>query len=218
MTIWNRPAYEAGLLLDDRYCPGVLAARHGHLDDPHVAPLNALARRAAVTHREAVPAFDPASGGVHARLLLLLQDPSRRAAEGSRIISQHNNDPTARNLLVACEQAGLAYERTVLWNVVPWWVADPAAGRRTIPGEARRARPYVHELVGLLPCLETVVLLGRHAATAWDAAGLPPQDVDRVRILRAPHPSPQAWNNRDARTGRPHRDLVVEALARAAGG
>jgi hypothetical protein len=44
-----------------------------------------------------VPWFDPVSGGVHSRVLLLLLDPSRTAATGTGFISPDNNDPTARN-------------------------------------------------------------------------------------------------------------------------
>ncbi len=214
VTIWNRPAYEAGLLLDDDHNPGEIARRRRRLEEPHVASLNALARRIAEREGESVPGFDPESGGAQARVLVLLQDPSRVAAHGSRLISRHNNDPTARNTFLASAAAGLAHRDAVHWNVVPWWVQDPGKPRRSLGAEARRAQPYLREVVALLPHLDAVVLLGRHAAVAWDRSGLAPRDVgvEPERLVRAPHPSPQAWNNVDRTTGRPHRELLVGAL------
>jgi hypothetical protein len=105
------------------------------------------------------------------------------------------------------------------WYVVPWWVDDPdhlPAGRRrrSRPGEARRAEPYLRRLMALLPGLETVVLLGRQAQLEWDAAV--PAGTAPVRVLRCPSPSPMSYHARAA-DGRPGREHVHEALLSAAG-
>ncbi len=46
----------------------------------------------------------------------------RRDARRDRRIN-HNNDPTARNYYEATEEAGVSYDLTLNWNVVPWWSA-----------------------------------------------------------------------------------------------
>lgn len=56
-----------------------IAARRARIDEPHVQALNNLVRefRRARPHLT-VPWFDPADGGVNARVLLLLEIPTRR--------------------------------------------------------------------------------------------------------------------------------------------
>ena len=127
----NRLAYAEGLLLDERIVPGSVPARHARLGEPHVADLDGWARDVAAAERRRVPSFDPESGGTGAPVLVLLQDPSEVAAHGSRLISRHNNDLTAFHLHRAATDVGLPYAATVHWNVVPWWVADPAIPRGT---------------------------------------------------------------------------------------
>ena len=212
----NRLAYAEGLLLDERIVPGSVAARHARLGEPHVAELNRWARDVVAGERRRVPLVDPESGGVGAPVLVLLQDPSEVAAHGSRLISRHNNDSTAGTTHRICTDVGLPYATTLLWNVVPWWVADPAipAGQRPgLAAAARRARPHLCTLLGLMPEVRVVVLLGRHAQRAWDAAGLAARGRE---VLRGPHPSPQAVDLTDRATGRRNEVLLREGLAEAA--
>jgi len=222
MTIKNRLAYESGLLLDDQYFPGSIARRRCRVWEEHVRPLNEFAATVASEEHEHVPWFDPDSGGVESRVLLLLQDPSSAAAYGSRIISRHNNDRTAGNTLAAAEEAGLSYGQSVHWNVIPWWVQDPSKApapgkKRSLAAEARRAARYLGEALGILGGLDTVVLVGRRAQSAWDqAAAVNPWFGQRIRVLRCPHTSQQAWNNRDKRSGRRNSEMTVETFTDAA--
>jgi uracil-DNA glycosylase len=212
----NRLAHAEGLLLDERIVPGSVTARHARLGEPHVAELNRWAGDVAAVQRRRVPLVDPESGGVRAPVLVLLQDPSEVAAHGSRLISRHNNDRTAGTIHRLSTDVGLPYATTLLWNVVPWWVADPAipTGERLgLAAAARRARPHLGTLLDLLPEVRVVVLLGRHAQRAWDAAGLGARDRE---VLRAPHPSPQAVNLTDPATGRRNGDVLRDVLAEAA--
>ncbi|SDO47600.1 uracil-DNA glycosylase [Geodermatophilus sp. DSM 45219] len=212
----NRLAYAEGTLLDERIVPGSVTARHARLGEPHVAELNRWARDVAAAERRRVPFLDPESGGAAARVLVLLQDPSEVAAHGSRLISRHNNDMTAANTHRISTEVGLPHATTVHWNVVPWWVADPAipAGERLgLSAAARRARPHLGTLLGLLPDVRVVVLLGRLAQQAWDASGLRPGSRE---VLRAPHPSPQAIHQTDPATGRRNGDVLRDVLAEAA--
>lgn len=214
--VLNRCAYAEGVLLDEQVVPGSIQARHARLGEPHVGELNRWAQQVAVTERRRVPGFDPASGGVNARVLVLLQDPSRVAAYGSRLISRHNNDPTANNTHCTATAAGLPYDLTVHWNVVPWWVQDPdlpAAEQEGLGAAARRARPHLRDLLGMLGHLEVVVLLGKQAQVAWAASGI---DVPDRQVLRAPHPSPLAFNMVDRTSGVRNAALLATAFGEAA--
>lgn len=82
--------------------PEVVATKLVRIRAPHVAPLNDLADRIAEAEglgRGEVPYVDPDTGGVGARMLVLLDNPSTKAesATGSGLLSLDNNDRTARN-------------------------------------------------------------------------------------------------------------------------
>lgn len=193
----NKVAYDLGTLLDDKIVPGSVAARHARSREPHVAALNEWAEAVARATGKKVPAFDARSGGTKARILLLLQDPSRVAQHGSRLISRDNNDPTAANTSLTMDRAGLDYVDVVPWNVVPWWVADPdlavAGTPRTLTAESRLASPYLAQLLDLLPDIERILLVGREAQKAWRRAD---PDVRRGIVVDAcPHTSPLAYNH-----------------------
>lgn len=59
MTVWDRPAAEAGLVLDEVARPGWVAARPARVHESHVAGLNALVDRIRAETRERVPWLDP---------------------------------------------------------------------------------------------------------------------------------------------------------------
>lgn len=144
MTIYNRLAADRGTLLDEDERPGSVSSRRARLREPHVAPLERWARDISEAQNEHVPSFDPRSAGVDVKLIVLLQDPSRTAAYGSRYISIDNNDQTAHNCSKAYEATGLDYGEALHWNVIPWWVDDPQKAHepdRTLVAQSRRARP-----------------------------------------------------------------------------
>ena len=61
--------------------PDVIADKLRRLFDPHVAPLNELARKINAGLEHLAPWFDPDGGGTGARVLFLLENPGRMAAE-----------------------------------------------------------------------------------------------------------------------------------------
>jgi uracil-DNA glycosylase len=217
--IWNRLAYERGELLSDEHCPGVLAQRRARRYSGTVGPLNRWVDELRRHTGERVPHLDPAAARDGAHVLVLLQDPSAAAATGSGFVSRHNNDPTARNAYLAAERAGLSYDVSLFWNVVPWWVADPArrAPGRTLTTEAVRARPHLAHLLGLLhPAPRTIVVAGRHAARAWAHLVRDGHPAPGATVLHCPHPSPQAFPMVDRDSGRRNEELIVEAFRAAA--
>src|SRR5690349_13451621 len=81
-----------------------LAAKQARWEEEHVAPVQELVaniRLRIATEQEAelatvhVPRVDPDSGGVAAKVLLLLESPAGPAALGSGMLSADNDDETA---------------------------------------------------------------------------------------------------------------------------
>ncbi|MEU7033521.1 uracil-DNA glycosylase [Streptomyces sp. NPDC046237] len=187
--------------------------------EPSVRPLNDWVQdlRARLGDGESVPWFDPASGGVRARSLFLLEAPGQKAmgAEtelrrtGSGIISIDNDDPTARNCWKLRDEAGLPYKESVHWNVVPWYLGT--ATRIAAPGksEIQRAAPFLHEVIAMLPALEVVVPMGRKAQAGW--AAYRERYAPKVHTLPTWHPSPRVFASRPAA-----RQEILEVMRRAA--
>jgi uracil-DNA glycosylase len=184
----------------------------------HVQPLNAwvLGLRERLDDATSVPWFDPASGGVEARILFLLEAPGQKSVgreasltkAGSGIISADNDDQTAENGWRLREEAGLNYDDVIHWNIVPWYVGT--ASKIASPGQSdiERAMPYLHEALTLLPRLEIVVLMGRKAQAGWSAYERRYQH--ELMAIPTWHPSARVFaSNKAAR-----RD-ILEALKKA---
>ncbi|MCR8897187.1 uracil-DNA glycosylase [Gordonia sp. GONU] len=156
--------------------PAVVRDKHARIWEPHVAPLNELANRIADAEglpHGYVPYVDPDAGGVRARMLVLLDNPSTKAeaGTGSGLLSLDNNDRTARNCREAYARHNVEWADVVHWNVVPFPVAGEKNGGST-PSERARAVRWTREVVDLLPNLEIVLLLGAAARDGWKRAGI----------------------------------------------
>lgn len=190
------------------------------LQEPHVAPLTAFVERLRLAWGggEAVPWFDPTEAGVAARILVLLEAPGPRAtgaggprpaSAGSGFVSSDNNDQSAANMWQLLREAGIDRGRDLAtWNVVPWYVGDGSQIRAITVRDMDEARAALHELMGLLPDLRAVVLLGKKAEKAWYRAS----PASTLPVISAPHPSPLSLNGRPAR-----RQEILDALVTAAG-
>ena len=185
----------------------IVAAKLARLEEPQIAPLSALARRIQAEH-VGVPFFDPCNGGVGARVLCLLEAPGPRAAD---FVSQENNDQTAENMHRLMDAASLERDDVVLWNVVPFYIgaADRSKLRAARQGDMVAGKPWLSELLELLPALTVVVLLGRNAQRAEDfVKALRPKAL----VLKGWHPSPLAMNRLPIR-GQQLLDVLREASA-----
>jgi uracil-DNA glycosylase len=179
------------------------------LDTPHVAPLSDFVRRLQVDRDAGVPWFDSTEAGVEARILLLFENPGRRAdaAQGSGFISADNDDKSAENMWGFFREAGIDRRRDVVaWNIVPWYLGDERKIGAVTARDIDEARPALLELLSLLPQLRVVVLFGRKAQAGWRRAR-PAVDVP---VLEAPHPSGR-WLN-----GHPEDRAVIVARLREA--
>lgn len=182
-----------------------------------VGKLNHWVDEVRIATGESGPYFDPRAASEGAKVLMLLQDPSGAADGESGFISLHNNDQTAHNVYQLCRDTGLRYEDYVPWNVIPWWVANPTKGRRSLVSEAWRARPYLEQIVDLLPGdLAAVIVMGKTQTwPAWKAVvGRNYRHFHGAEVLFTAHPGPLAINQINRETDRRNRDHIAEAFAR----
>jgi hypothetical protein len=171
-----------------------LAAKLARLEEPHIAPLTALARRIQAEHA-GVPFFDPCNGGVDAGVLCLLEAPGPKAMD---FVSQENNDQTAENMHRLMDAACLPRRDVVLWNVVPFYIgaADRSKLRAARKSDLDLGSPWLSKLLELLPKLKVALLLGRKAQRAHDLVKELRPDIC---ILEGWHPSPLAMNRQPSR-------------------
>lgn len=180
--------------------PEHIQARTLMLDLPHIQPLLAFleGRRTPLAHtlklpEVQLPLFDPVSGGVHTRVLLLLESPGPKASagKGSGFISCDNFDQTAKNVFLTLQEAGLERDQVMCWNVVPWYLHEV---RKPNKQELKVGMQEFRLLLPLLPDLKVVILHGKAAQEGWKM--LPFKIQEAYTILEVGHPSPTNFNTR----------------------
>jgi uracil-DNA glycosylase len=169
------------------------AARLAAMVEPHVAALRAFVDQLRSEAPTNVPDFDPLDGGVNAECLFLLETPGRRGADATGFVSRDNADPTARNLANLCQEAGLDRARTVIWNVVPWYIGDSQRNRASTNKEIADCSPHLRALLVQLPHLRAVVLFGKRAQRTANIFGDLPSSP---QVFQCPHPSGRSLNAR----------------------
>jgi hypothetical protein len=131
------------------------------------------------------PDFDPLGGGIESDILFLMEKPGPMAG-GSGFISMCNDDPTAEHSLHFAQQAGIAYSRLSIWNVMPGWNGKI----RYTKDEHTWGMAQLAALLALLPRLQVAVLVGREAQKAaplLEAYGLP--------VVTSAHPARRVRNS-----------------------
>lgn len=189
--------------------PAFLAAKQARWDEPHIAPINALSLQMTREGLGDVPRIYPDSGGVHARVMFLLEAPARAAAHDSGMLSADNDDATAQHVWEAYSESGLPRAWGIHWNIVPWYVGSDSKIRAVTPAETWQGVRWTRQLLDLVPNLRVVVAMGmaaRTGATLFEDAL-----ADRkITLVTCIHPSPRNYNTR------PHaRAEVLEAFERA---
>lgn len=171
--------------------PDAICDRMRRLDAAHIAPLTAYVDALRKQYPEwEFPYFDPADGGIRARLLFLLEKPGPKTSTtqgGSGFISRNNNDPTAEATFIFMEAAGIPREETVLWNTIPGWNGTI----KIAPNELRfwLDRFDLKQMMRLLPNLEAIVLVGgkaQYARSLFEPYG---------KIFDSYHPARRNKNN-----------------------
>jgi uracil-DNA glycosylase len=165
--------------------------REAMLLEPHMQPLfNYLNEmRNALGGDYEMPMFDPCDGGIHARVLILLEAPGPKAI-GSQFISRNNPDRTADNINKLLQIAEIARKDTILWNIVPWYIGDSRKIRPAIKEDISLALPFLKKLIELLTNLDFIVLMGKPAQSAI----LDIRKISNKPIFCAAHPSPKVAN------------------------
>ena len=137
-----------------------------------------------------IPYFDPFDAGIEAECLFLLEAPGPQA-KGSGFVSRNNPDETAKNFLELTMKIGIPRSRTATWNVVPWYVSKGSRIRPVNQKDIIEARPSLLRLLGLLPKLRIVALVGRKAASveSWLSESMP-----ELQVFTTAHPSPMFVN------------------------
>lgn len=171
--------------------PEFLAVKLSRIWEPPVRPLNDLADEIADARgipRSHVPYIDPDSGGIYARVMVMLDNPSTKAqaGTGSGLLSLDNDDRTARNLRETYARHCVAGNDLVGWNAVPFPVAGIRNGGSTTK-EREEGAPWIREFVRRCPNLQFVLLLGGVARGGWKRSGL--TSPAPVVPWPVPHPS-----------------------------
>lgn len=177
------------ILADEPKSLSIAAERETRLAairQPNVAPLSDFVERLRSSIGDAyqVPYFDPFDGGVAAECLFLLEVPGPKAIQ-SGFVSRNNPDETAKNFLLLNRRAGIDRSRTVVWNIVPWYVGTGTKIRPVNTSDIEKSLPSLREVLGLLDHLRVVVLVGRKAAAAHTlvASWCRPHGSSRSRTL-----------------------------------
>lgn len=134
--------------------------------------------------------FDPLDGGNRAQVLFLLEAPGPKAVS-SGFISRNNPDQTAKNFFLLNEEAGIARGRTIIWNVVPWYIGSGTKIRPARRDDVRDAEEWLKELLAALYGLRFVMFVGRKAL---HARGVVRNYCPTAKVLTMPHPSPMFIN------------------------
>ncbi|MGJ7442582.1 hypothetical protein [Aquipuribacter sp. MA13-6] len=165
--------------------PEVLQRKRDAVAAEHVKPFESARNdmlgamsRAGVKEPEAhLPRVDPASGGVHARLVVLTEAPSASALEsagGSGFASTDNDDPISERMWRLCGDAGLERYEVVHWNCIAW--------DKSLKLERALVRAFLRRWLQVMEGPSRVVLLST-AAKGFRTdvrAGLPEAEITDV--------------------------------------
>lgn len=171
------------------------------INAPHVAPLSAFVERLreSMGDEYKIPYFDPLDGGTKADCLFLLEAPGPKAVT-SRFISRNNPDESAKNFFLLNKEAGIDRRRTVVWNIVPWYIGTGKKIRPANMKDIGDAETALRELSTLLPALHSVVLVGNKASSG-KSRKIVNNIFPNAHVSSVPHPSPLFVNNRPENRG-----------------
>ena len=128
----------------------VLDARRAQLREPHVVRLTAFVDKLRAETGGRFPYFDPLDGGVGAEVLFLFETPGRQA-DKSGFVSRNNPDPSANNFFEFNRKARFKRERTISWNIVPWYIGSDSKNGSVKPAECEKGIRQLERLLKLLP-------------------------------------------------------------------
>ncbi|PJA46418.1 hypothetical protein CO174_00185 [Candidatus Uhrbacteria bacterium CG_4_9_14_3_um_filter_50_9] len=178
------------------------------LEKEHVFPLTYFVqkiRNERELERE-VPDFDPLDGGIHAECLFLLEAPGPKAVQ-SGFVSRNNPDETAKNFFNFNQEVDIPRQKTIIWNVVPWYIGSEKKIRAAQQKDIQQGLAYTHQLIALLPQLKNIVLFGKKAQAIKNELS---EHYKGLVIITSPHPSPMFVNRK-----KQNKESIISALKRA---
>jgi len=189
--------------------PHARSKRLTELQAAHMKPLSDFVAqlRQEVGEVAGIPDFDPWDGGVEAEILFLLEAPGAKAVQ-SGFISRNNPDETAKNFFEICSDAGISRSRSVVWNIVPWYIGSGSKIRPASSIDLTSGSSSLKKFLDLLPRLRVIVLVGRKAEYAEKIIR---PSFPNLRILKSFHPSPLFVNNAPG-----NRDIILKFFREAA--
>jgi hypothetical protein len=158
------------------------------------AEAKVLSRIAALAPGGLLPSFDPGGGRLGAPLLILLEKPSRLAAQ-NEVVSPLNGERNTVRLLL--ERASIPRAEVLIWNAVPWWNGTP----RITAGERRDGAKALRLLISAMPELRAAAVAGKTAERVWQEAG-----IASLPVFVSAHPSP------NVRAGYPERWNAIPSI------
>lgn len=173
--------------------------RGRRLLDEHIAPLTRFVERMRREHPDKIiPYFDPLDGGTNAECLCVLEAPGKmtRVGGGSGFISRNNDDNSASNFFKMSKEVGISRHRTVLWNIVPWYLGTYDERGRPTLADIDSGFHYLCSLIELLPRITVIALFGEKARSVESRLR---NTHSYVSIFVANMPSP-SFINRNRKT------------------
>lgn len=152
-----------------------------------------VARRNEKQPGTVVPHFDPAEGGVAARVLLVHEAPgpmtnADNKRPGSGFISVDNDDRSAAMVWQTRKETGM--DHGVLgWNIVPWYLG--VASVKPTADWLREGALELRRLLAILPEVRVVVTSGLVAQRGWNRY-IAPHVTNDIAVIQTWHPSPLA--------------------------
>jgi hypothetical protein len=156
--------------------------------------------------RKSMPYFEPLDGGIEARVLILLESPTR-SDPYPRFASRDNRSPTQVNLKQCVDQSALPRKDSVLWNAYPW-LPDEFSAHRALPiASTTKGMQALPGVLKMLPNLEVPVLTG---SLARHASSVIRRYISCIAIIETFYPIPKSLNADKSR-----RDHIIDALKSA---
>lgn len=183
-----------------------LDLRKSQLEAPHIASLTRFVEKLREKRGGecAIPYFDPRDAGINAEVLFLLEAPGPKACR-TNFVSRDNPDGTAENFARLCSDAKINRTRSVVWNVVPWYIGSKNRIRPARVSDIRDGVQSLGELLAILSKLKAIVLVGRKAQAA--RAYIESLNIN-IQIFECHHPSPMFVN----REPKQNRKIIIEQL------
>ncbi|PJE76466.1 hypothetical protein COV05_03810 [Candidatus Uhrbacteria bacterium CG10_big_fil_rev_8_21_14_0_10_48_16] len=175
------------------------------LDKKHVSPLVGFVEQIRNERglEKEIPDFDPLDGGVNAECLFLLEAPGPQSVQ-SGFVSRNNPDETAKNFFEFNQEVGIPRRKTIIWNIVPWYIGNGKRIRAAKKSDIQQGLPYLQQLLTLLPRLKIIVLVGKKAQTIKAELA---EQFRNLTILTSPHPSPMFVNRKQQ-----NRNIIFSSL------